>query len=173
MAVFERTVRIMSAKTAQDSLDLIIDDPLTCRNFRTVNGSDEPAEGLQTTTLAARFWAKVDRKSPSECWPWLAHVNPCGGYGQFKIDGRTERAHRVAFVLATGQSISGYVVRHWCHNAPCCNPAHLKRGTQQQNVRDAIAARRHCLTNLQYRKHVRNGSMLEARPLSAATTSGS
>lgn len=97
----------------------------------------------QLTTLAARFWSKVDIKSASECWPWIGDFGT-RGYGQINVDGDNVGAHRIAFWLATGESINGFVVRHYvCDNPPCCNPAHLKRGTQQDNVEDAQRKGRH------------------------------
>ena len=40
-----------------------------------------------------RFWARVDRRGPDECWLWLAAKDPCG-YGEIGINRRVERAHR-------------------------------------------------------------------------------
>jgi hypothetical protein len=86
------------------------------------------------STVAARFWAKVDRKSPDECWPWLASRVP-DGYGQIKIAGKMLKAHRVAYVLTFGD-IGDLKVLHSCDNPPCCNPAHLFKGTTADNNRD-------------------------------------
>jgi hypothetical protein len=56
-------------------------------------------------------------------------------------------AHRVAYQLATGTTLAdepklrpgSVCVLHTCDNPPCCNPAHLRLGTQGENVRDAAA----------------------------------
>lgn len=32
----------------------------------------------------------------------------------------------------------GYVVMHLCDNPPCANPEHLKAGTQNENIQDAV-----------------------------------
>jgi len=29
-----------------------------------------------------RFWDKVDKRGPDECWPWLANIEPTG-YGTY------------------------------------------------------------------------------------------
>jgi hypothetical protein len=86
---------------------------------------------------AARFWSKVDRRGPDECWPWLGHLDD-GGYG------RVGRGHFVASRVAwelhnEAQVPEGQRVLHSCDNPPCMNPAHLWAGTQKDNVQDAIS----------------------------------
>lgn len=99
---------------------------------------------------ADRFWAKVERRGPSECWPWTscAHIH---GYGQFFAHGRVLQAHRVAFELAGGvlpdyEADHRWTLDHRCHvpetceggptcpHRLCCNPAHLKIVTQKENI---------------------------------------
>lgn len=87
-------------------------------------------------SLAERFWPKVDVRGPDECWPWTAKSRQQGGYGAIRVDGRIERAHRVAYRLTYGELPDGVVVRHRCDNPPCCNPADLVTGTQLDNIRD-------------------------------------
>lgn len=106
--------------------------------------------------LAARFWPKVDIRGEDECWPWKGDFGT-QGYGQINVDGKNTGAHRVAYKLATGNGIKGFVVRHYvCDNRACCNPAHLKRGTQKDNVADAIRKGRHVHPNWRLRKNTRN-----------------
>ena len=50
------------------------------------------------TTWQDRFWSKVDRKGPDDCWNWLA--GNFRGYGQFHLNGKTWRAHRLSLVIA-------------------------------------------------------------------------
>ena len=90
--------------------------------------------------LAARFWAKVDRRGPDECWEWTAARNE-SGYGVMRPEGKrtgpTVKAHRVALALS-GVDVDGYVVRHRCDNPPCVNPAHLELGSPLDNVADMV-----------------------------------
>lgn len=96
-----------------------------------------------------RFWSKVDKSGgPDACWPWTgAKLTKRGGYGAFNLDNKTIRAHRLAWELTNGpipvgDGWHGTVVRHLCHNAVCCNPAHLTIGTTQENTDDKVRAGR-------------------------------
>jgi len=83
-----------------------------------------------------RFWSKVRRGSPDECWEWLAYKNADGG-GRFYHSGRLHLSHRVAWELTHGEIPVGLVVRHRCRGR-CVNPAHLEVGTQAENMRDMV-----------------------------------
>jgi HNH endonuclease len=87
-----------------------------------------------------RFWAKIDRSG--DCWVWTAATGN-QGYGQFVVNHRKIRAHRIAFELAYGPIPTGLLVLHRCDNPPCCNPDHLFLGTQADNVDDMVEKRRH------------------------------
>jgi hypothetical protein len=80
----------------------------------------------------ARFWSKVDKRGPDECWPWLGATTK--GYGQFKLGGRTLRAHRVAVTLSGTPIPPKLVIDHECRNRRCCNPEHLRAVTNRKNV---------------------------------------
>lgn len=83
---------------------------------------------------AERFWSKVDRSGgPDACWPWTGAVDG-KGYGRFNIAGHNIPAHRVALALA-GRDPGDACGLHSCDNPPCCNAAHLVRGTLQDNNR--------------------------------------
>jgi len=88
------------------------------------------------------FWARVDIGSPDECWLWRgARRTKRGGYGVFAVRTcPTTGAHRFAFYFANGQWPP--VVRHLCHNPPCCNPMHLAGGTAADNGADTAARNR-------------------------------
>ena len=88
-----------------------------------------------------RFWDKVDRKGPDECWPWTASTSG-GGYGTFWLGGRQWSSNRVAFLLHHGHE-PAHNALHTCDFKLCCNPAHLYDGTKKQNAEDAVARGQH------------------------------
>jgi hypothetical protein len=105
---------------------------------------------------AALFWSKVDRRGPSECWPWLGKPDPCN-YGRFTWDGSREGAHRVAYMLGIGPIPDGLVIDHRCHtDDPTCrggdacphrlcqNPRHLETCTRGENTGRGRTRLTHC-----------------------------
>jgi hypothetical protein len=104
-------------------------------------------DDVYDATVAARFWAKVDRRGDDDCWPWRAQVTG-DGYGGF-YTGRTIGAHRVAYELVRGPIPEGLVIDHLCRNRLCVNPYHMEPVTNAENVRRGISGyvngfRTHC-----------------------------
>lgn len=96
-----------------------------------------------------RFWSRVLVGAPDICWPFMGTLTN-DGYGQMQWGGKVRLAHRLAYQFATGQPLA-YVGRlrpetvcvlHSCDNPACCNPSHLRLGTQGENIRDASAKKR-------------------------------
>ena len=98
--------------------------------------------GRPRTPVGPRFWTKVDIGSKTECWEWQSALDN-HDYGAFHLNGTTQRAHRVAFLMSdddirTLEDIPGDVLRHDCDNPLCVNPVHLTPGTQSDNLKDHV-----------------------------------
>ncbi len=90
----------------------------------------------------ARFWSKVSKGDG--CWEWQAGLFRRTGYGQFSVggkDGRHVSAHRVAWLIQTGEDPS-LCVLHRCDNRRCVRPDHLFLGTVGDNHADMVSKAR-------------------------------
>lgn len=89
------------------------------------------------TEFQYRFWSKVTKGEPDECWEWIASRGE-GGYGRLRVQGRTVRAHRLALEITLGRALNeGMETLHTCDNPPCCNPRHLREDTHKKNMDEA------------------------------------
>lgn len=86
-----------------------------------------------------KFWSKVDIRKPDECWLWKEACFQ-NGYGRFKLNYKSLRAHRFALEESKGPPPSpSALALHSCHTRNCCNPAHLRWGSHADNMVDRRA----------------------------------
>lgn len=102
------------------------------------------------------FWQKVDRSE--DCWNWRATLNKWG-YGTYRANRKTWKAHRLAYTLLVGPIPVGLMACHKCDNRRCVNPAHIFLGTAKDNFRDAMSKKRiprmnatHCIHGHEFSK---------------------
>lgn len=117
---------------------------LCSRHYERLRTTGTTADGPKARApLHERFWKKVDVCGENECWNWTAK-SKTKGYGVISLGGRDGGkmlSHRAAWTLTNGEIPSGdgfhgTVVMHECDNRLCCNPSHLRLGTQPENVKD-------------------------------------
>jgi len=94
--------------------------------------------------LADRFEAKVDKAGPTQshmstcCYVWTGAKFKPTKYGALQVNGKAERAHRVAWQLSNGTIPAGLDVLHKCDNEACVRVSHLYLGTSKDNARDRV-----------------------------------
>lgn len=104
--------------------------------------------------LEQRFWSKVDKRGPDECWMWTGGVMR-SGYGGIGKGGRREGiayTHRLSWELNVGPIPQGMHILHCCDlryatgdttYRRCVNPSHLRLGTNVENISDMVKLKRH------------------------------
>lgn len=98
-------------------------------------------------TVEERFWSKVDQTG--DCWLWLASKWPTG-YGAFGYQGKSVKAHRMAWFLVKGFWPLGDL-DHQCRVRACVNPDHLREISHLEHVRDnGWSSRTHCPAGHEY-----------------------
>lgn len=122
-----------------------------------------------TEELWENFWKKVDTSGgPTACWPFqsksrnqcdygiFSYSTPKGTYpwGSGGLLKGTIAAHKMAYIFGEEHTfeeplLKREVIMHKCRTRSsdrkhdlrcCCNPRHLKRGTQKENIHDSIKA---------------------------------
>lgn len=112
-----------------------------------------------------RFWSKVDKTQ--DCWNWTASLSD-RGYGLFRFDGKTSRAHRVSYILAFGSIGGDLVIDHLCKNRRCVNPDHLELVSQAENIMRGLSGKENnsqlkktqCPRGHEYTRITKNGHRL-------------
>lgn len=84
-----------------------------------------------------RFWEKVDKRGPDDCWIWKGCIT--NGRGAFHLNGKDIRASRMSYEIHYNQAPGDLCVCHACDNPMCVNPAHLWLGSQKDNVQDMLS----------------------------------
>lgn len=114
------------------------------RNGRELRPLSSSSKGL---TLEQRFWAKVNKDTPSGCWEWTGATSGYG-YGQIGIGKKRQKAHRVSWELVNCPIPDGMELDHLCSNPKCVNPYHLRAVTHAQNMQHLTGANKRSVSGV-------------------------
>lgn len=80
----------------------------------------------------------VKGASFDDCWGWKLSGRFKGGYGGFKLYGKTVASHQVSYRIFKGLIGEGQMVLHSCDNPICPNPLHLHLGSAEKNSQEMV-----------------------------------
>lgn len=112
---------------------------------RGANLQEEPwLTAEEIVSLRERVAARV-QVVESGCHLWQGCVRfRSEGYGAIKFRGRVWRVHRLVLAIDLGRWLkSDEVAMHRCNEPACVNPAHLRAGSQGDNVQQCHDEGRH------------------------------
>jgi hypothetical protein len=84
--------------------------------------------------------AQVETRDRTHCWDWPFWKDR-KGYGEINVNNKHWRAHAMALVLdgSPRPDPPNHHALHSCDNPGCVNPNHVRWGTHQENVADAVS----------------------------------
>lgn len=110
---------------------------------RTRTNKSQALEHIDVRDFSDKLRAAIEIRGDDECWPFIGITGKSSAieknrYGMIslgkKYDSFQVTAPRAALMMILGRDLRpGLVVIHLCHWKPCCNPRHLKEGTESEN----------------------------------------
>ena len=108
--------------------------------YEMLDACELPYPDRTKTDLKERFEKYVERTShPKGCHIWKGAIFNDSGYGRIQVDGKSELAHRIAYIIYHENIPDGKFVLHRCDNRLCVNDDHLFIGTHQDNMDDMVS----------------------------------
>jgi len=115
------------------------------------NRNSIPANWAGDRYINRELFESYLKPGPNGCLLWTGHITRIGygliGFtypkGQTSPSGKRTgmmSAHRAAFQLHHGRAPSQPNINHLCHVKNCCEPSHLREGTQQDKIQSMATA---------------------------------
>ena len=118
--------------------------------MRTKPIPEELLAQLLSNDFKTLFWSHVEIKGPDDCWNWTLRKAK-NGYGLLTFKRkpiiRGFLVHRLAWILTHKYVPDNKCILHSCiGNRVCCNPNHLRPGTQKENMQEMTDQGRRVVT---------------------------
>ena len=113
-------------------------------NSRTPPSIDQPPDRIDPNVgWANRVLRHCIVNEETGCWEWQ-RATSSKGYGRVKQKGSLMLPYRLVAVGAgllteAAGDDPNCLILHECDNPSCCNPDHMKVGTQSENMKDCVA----------------------------------
>lgn len=78
------------------------------------------------------LWSRIEKTE--SCWNWKGGISVYG-YGQFMMNKKNYRVHKLIYELLKGKVPDGLELDHLCRVRHCVNPEHLEAVTHDENVK--------------------------------------
>lgn len=118
-----------------------------------------------------RFFSYIDRNAPGGCWEWTGACDSQkrGVYRAPGPDGTPvcNKAYRFCWYIVTGEWPKQSLL-HSCDNPLCCNPEHLREGSDQDNSDDKVSRGRTCHGAKHHRARLTDSSVKLIRGMLSA-----
>jgi len=86
---------------------------------------------MNKNNIKEKIFLRVLCDIKTKCWEWKGAKS--GGYGNFVINGKQMRAHRLSYQIFIGELRPKFQINHMCSNRSCINPEHLEQITHAEN----------------------------------------
>lgn len=109
--------------------------------------------GNKKNTIEKALWDRIT--VTGFCWLYDGWLDK-HGYGYTRFDGKTQRAHKLAYQELVGPVPEGKILDHLCRIRNCVNPDHLEPVTHKVNLMRGFtparknAEKTHCINGHEF-----------------------
>lgn len=136
---YEENRKARREECTVDGCPTLADFRSLCERHRKLSLAGVELKRLQKHTPPIDRIKSMVNVDENDCWIWAGKLRK-DGYANFTYDGVKKLAHRATFESFHEITLTRKdVLDHLCMVKACCNPAHLDRVTQRENIKRSQA----------------------------------